>query len=186
MNFKKHITEKNVLIGLISLLLISTFLDIYTALTSPLFDIAETNPIFIITGSKIPLLILTVITTLWIIKSITKSISIFKIFLFTVICVFLTYGHFIGMITNILATERYESALEEETAREELIKEYREYNVKEKLISYHLLVGLIMVIPFFISTIAFWTSMYFYNQRKPKREKIMDEIYRLSQELKIK
>ncbi len=185
LNYKKYITEKNLLYFFIGLLLITTVLDIYTAFSSPLFEIAEMNPIYMLTGSKAPLLILTVIITLWIIKNISKSISIFKIFLFTLMTIYLTVGHSVGMYSNIMATQQYEKTIDQEK-KEELIQEYKEYDNKDKFIGYSIVVGIVMAVPVFLSMIAFIVSMHFYNKRKPQRDKITDEIYKLSSKLKVK
>ncbi len=189
MNLTKHITEKRLLYTLIGLLLLSTFLDIYTAFTSPMFEIAETNPIYVLTGSKLPLLIITFIITAWIIKNINSSLSLLKIFSFSLITIYLVLGHSVGVYSNTLATERYEATEYTETERQqirlEIIEEYTtDFDQKEKLISYSIVVGLVIILPYFLSFTAFAITIFFYNKRKSKREKIMNNIYKLFNELK--
>ncbi len=185
MDLKKYITERNLLYILIGLLLITTAIDMWTAFTSPIFEIAEMNPIYMLTGTKAPLVVLTIIITLWIIKNISKSISIFKIFLFTLMTIYLTVGHSVGAYSNILATQQYEETIDP-IEKEELIQDYREYDTKDKFMGYFILVGIVMLLPILLSMIAFYTTMYFYNKRKPQRDIIIDEIYKLSSKLKVK
>ncbi len=79
----------------------------------------------------------------------------------------------------------YETTETNEVARQELIQEYTEdYDQKEKLISYSIVVGLVILLPYFLSFTAFAITMFFYNKRKLKREKIMDNIYKLFNKLK--
>ncbi len=183
-NLTKYLTDKNLLYTLVGILLLSTFLDIYTAFTSPMFEIAETNPIYILTGSKAPLLIITFIITAWIIISLKSSISLHKIFAFSLITIYLTFGHSVGVYSNTLATDIYEETETDETARAELIEEYQNYDVKEKFISYTVLVGLVIMLPYTLSFIAFAITMYFYSKRMPQREKIIDDIYKSIKKLR--
>jgi len=180
MEVQKYITERNLLFLLIGLLLITSVLDIYTAFTSPIFELAETNPIYVITGSKVPLLILTVLITIWIIKSLSKSISIIKIFLFTIATTYLIIGHSVGMYSNIAATNEYEI---NQTA---VIERVNQYDTKAKFKSYSLVIGIAMLLPMLVSVLAFMIAMVFYNKRKPERERVIDDIYKLSIKLKSK
>ena len=186
MKFKQHLTEKNLLYTLIGMLLLSTFLDMYTAFTSPMFEIAETNPIYVLTGSKGPLLILTFIITAWIIRNLKSSISLYKIFTFSLVTIYLILGHLVGTYGNTMATNAYEASEYNGTARQEIIEEYKDYDAKEKFISYSIIVGLVLLLPYILSFIAFAITMYFFSKRKSKREKIMDEIYKLIKELNQK
>lgn len=175
---KQYLTEKNLLFLLIGLLLITTFLDVYTAFTSPIFEAAELNPIYLLTGSKAPPLILTVIITFWIIKTLNKSLSIFRIFTFTLFTIYLIAGHLVGVYSNISATERYNEA------PEETIEALKQSTSSEKFVSYSILMGIIMILPIFFSVTAFIIALFFYNKRKPERDKITDEIYRLVYKLR--
>ena len=178
MNLKQYITEKNILYLLIGILLLSTFLDIYTAFTSPIFEIGETNPIYVLTGSKGPLLLLTVVFTIWIIRSLQTSISLFKLFLFSLVLIYMTFGHFVGVYGNTITTNDYKENPEEVKAALE------NYDAQDKFVSYSMVIGMFLLLPYTLSFIAFYITMYFHNQRKPERERITDEIYKLSKRLK--
>ncbi len=183
MNPKQIITENTLFYLLIGILLLATFLDIYTAFTSPIFEIAEVNPIYVLTGSKVPLLIVTLIVTIWIVSNLNKSISLPRIFLFTSITLFLTFGHVVGVYANTVSTNQYMETESDPAARAEIIEQYQNHDMKSKLINYSLIVGVIVGLPFILTTISFVIAMYFHNQRKSKREKIMDEIYNLARRL---
>ncbi len=177
MKLKKYITEKNLIYLFISILVITTVADIYTALSSPIFQIAETNPIYVLTGSILPLLLLNIIIIIWFGRSIKNSISIPKIFVFCMITIYLSAGHLFGAWSNITTTEQYQEN------PEEFIGIVKEYNAKEKINSYMIFVGVVMVLPIVISFIAFIIAMYFYRKRQPKREKIVDKICKLTRKL---
>ncbi len=177
MNLKPYLTERNVLLVLISLLLLATFLDIYTALRLDIFEIAETNPIYVITGSKGPLLIITFIVTIWLIKNIKSQLSLFSIFTFTLMTIYLIFGHGVGIYFNISTGNEYKEN------PEEVIKKLENYNTKEKFTNYFIVIGFVMFLPYLFAIISFSIAMFFYNKRKPKREKIIGEIHKLSTKL---
>jgi len=163
-------TEKQVLYILIAVILITTVADMYTAFSSPIFEIGETNPIYVLTNSIFPLLAMTVGVTMWIIININKRISLIKIFLFSMLAIYLSLGHGFGVWSNITATESY---YQNPT---KFIESIEGVTVKEKVTAYSWLVGLVMLMPLIVSTIAFQVALFFYNKRKPKREKIIDDI----------
>lgn len=177
MKLKKYITEKNLLYLFIGILIITTIADIYTALTSPVFKIAEANPIYMLTGSVIPLLIMTIFITLWIIKHLSGSISILRIFMFCMFTVYLSVGHGFGVWSNITATNNYQENPEQymETAEG--------YEVKDKFSAYMILVGVVMLLPIMVSIVAFYVAIYFYEKRQPKREKIINKVCKLTRKL---
>ena len=177
MKLKKYITEKNLVYLLIFTLVATTIVDIYTALRTPIFQIAETNPIYVLTGSILPLLLLNIIIIIWFGRSIKNSISIPKIFVFCMITIYLSAGHLLGAWSNITATEQYQEN------PEEFIGIVKEYNAKEKINSYMIFVGVVMVLPIVISFIAFSIAMYFYGKRQPKRDKIVNKICKLTKKL---
>ena len=179
MKLKKYITEKNLLYLFIGILIITTIADIYTAVTSPIFEVAETNPIYMLTGNITPLLFLNVLIVLWIMNSLRKSISILKIFVFCMITLYLSLGHGYGIWSNVTATNEYLEDPEGVTERVE------NYEAKDKLSAYMILVGLVMLLPIVISIIAFVVAMYFYEKRQPKRNKIINQVYRLTKKLMI-
>lgn len=163
---------------LIGVLLIATFLDIYTAFTSPIFEEAETNPIYVLTGSKAPLLLVTLFFTVWVIKNIRSSISLPKLFLFTSVIIYMTFGHLVGMYSNFSTTQIYYEN------PEVVMEAIENYDTAEQIGTYSLVVGLLVMIPFMLAFGSFWITMFFYDKRKPKREKITDDIYKLASRLK--
>ncbi len=177
MKSKKYITEKNLLYLFIGILFITTVADIYTALTSPIFEIAEANPIYVFTGSVIPLLVINIVVLIWFIRSLRNSISIFKIFFFCMITLYLSVGHGFGIWSNITATNSYQEN------PEQYIETIGEYEAKDKINAYMTLVSFVMVLPIVVSTIAFSVAMYFYEKRQPKREKIVNKICKLTKKL---
>jgi len=178
MKFK--VTERRILIAFTVLLLVTTVADMYTALTSPVFQIAETNPIYVYTNSIWPLIAMTLFITSWIIVNLSKRISLTKIFLFCMLSLYLSVGHGFGAYSNIKATEQYEQDTEG------FVERIGEVTVQEKVNAYFLVVGFIMLMPLVISSIAFTAALWIYDKRKPKREKIMDKIYELAVQLKTK
>ncbi len=177
MKLKKYITEKNLVYLLIFTLVTTTIVDIYTALTSPIFFMAETNPIYILTGSILPLLLLNIVTIVWFSRNIKNSISIPKIFVFCMITIYLSAGHLFGAWSNITATKQYQEN------PEEFVEMVEEYDAKEKINAYMIFVGVVMVLPIVISFIAFSIAMYFYRKRQPKRDKIVNQICKLTRKL---
>jgi len=179
-NLSKHITENKLLWGLIVLLLLSTLLDIYTAYSSPIFELAETNPIYVITGSKAPLLIANVVVLIWIARNLTRSVSIFKIFVFSLAAIYLSTGHLVGAYANITSTNEYNEN------PEKVMAQIEQYSVKDKFTAYTWIVGLAILLPILLSITAFSIAMFFFNKRKSQREKVIDEIYKLTFRLRAK
>ncbi len=177
MKLKKYITEKNLVYLLIFVLVATTIVDIYTALRAPIFEIAETNPIYVLTGSIVPLLLLNIIIIVWFSRSIKNSISIPKIFVFCMITIYLSAGHLFGAWSNITATEQYQED------PEGFVETVEEYDAEEKIQAYMFFVGVVMVLPIVISFIAFSIAMFFYRKRQSKREKIVNEICKLTRKL---
>ncbi len=177
MKLKKYITEKNLLYSFIGVLIITTIADVYTALSSPVFEIAEANPIYLLTGSVVPLLVMTVFITIWFARNLTNSISIGKIFMFCMLTIYLSVGHGFGVWSNITATNQYQEN------PEEYIENIEVYEVKDKVTAYFILVGIVMMLPIVVSLIAFTIAMYFYEKRQPKRDKIVDKICGLTKKL---
>ena len=167
---KIELSEKQVLYALIFILIASTVIDIYTALSSPVFLIAETNPIYLLTNSVIPLLVTAVLVTAWIIVNLNNRISLIKIFVFSMISLYLSVGHGFGAWSNIYATDQYEQD------KEGFIESVKDIDVRTKITSYSMFVGVVMFMPILISIAAFYITMFFYNKRKSKREKVIDDI----------
>ncbi len=173
----KHLNERRLLYILIFILILTTAADIYTALKTPVFEIAESNPIYVLTGSTTPLFILTLIATAWIIKSLRSSISLAKIFVFVMMAVYLSLGHGFGMWSNLQADADYQQN------PEEFVEYAKSMDSVEKIQIYSILIGVVMLLPIVVSIMAFNITMFFYGKRAPKREKIMGQIYGLAQRL---
>ena len=93
------------------------------------------------------------------------------------ITIYLSAGHLFGAWSNITATESYQEN------PEEFVETIKEYDAKEKINAYMIFVGAVMVLPIVISFIAFSIAMYFYKKRQPKREKIVNQICKLTRKL---
>ena len=161
-------TERNILIILGVSLLLTTILDIYTAVTSPIFKIGESNPIYLTYG-LIPLTILNFIVLAVLLFGVQKSLKLSVIFCFVLGSIFLCYGHVIGSQSNIAATKIYEK-------NPELVTKYLQTMTKEdKMTGYKSLVFDRLLYPYLIVIIAFAFTMMIFEQRKPKREKFIQE-----------
>lgn len=165
---------------LIAVLLLSTFLDIYTAFTNPVFELAETNPIYVLTGSKLPLLAVTFLFTAWVIKNIRGSISIPRLFTFVSVTIYMIFAHGVGVYANWNTEQAYNEN------PQQVLEAIEDYNVKERIGTYSLIVGFLVLAPFILGFTSFWITMFFYDKRKPKRDKITDKIFKLVWELKKK
>ena len=64
---------------LIAILVITTAADMFSAMRLPIFKIAEANPIYVLTGSTMPLIWLNIFVVIWYSRSLKNSISIPKI-----------------------------------------------------------------------------------------------------------
>ena len=173
----KHINEKKLLYILIGILVITTIADIFSAMRLPIFEIAESNPIYILTGSTMPLIWLNIFVVIWYSRSLKNSISIPKIFIFCMMTLYLSIGHGFGIYSNITAGEEYQKN------PEGFIEYAQAITPQEKIQAYGFLVGIIMVMPIMISFLAFCIAMYFYGKRQPERDKITHAIYKLSKKL---
>ena len=171
---KQYLTEKRLLYLLIIILISSTLIDMYTALSTPAFEIAEVNPIYVLTGSVTPLVILSVIIVYFISRTLVRSISIVKIFMYVMFTIYLSIGHGVGIASNVYADKEYNED------PEKFIEEAAKVKPTEKIGLYSGLIFFVMLLPIIISVVAFHIAMYFYGKRLPKREKIMMKIYGLA------
>ncbi len=169
----KHFTEKTWLWILGGIVIISTLIDMYTAFTSPAFELGESNPLFVIFGNTFLLIILNIFIMIFLIWMVRNGITLTAIFLFTMLLLYLSAGHFLGAYSNVMATESYNEDPEAFTER------MMDVSPKDKIVNYSIVVGIFMVLPVVISTFAFIMSLYFFNKRKPKREKIYGKIRKL-------
>jgi len=166
-----HMNENTLLWILIGAMIISTIADMYTALSSPIFYIAETNPIYLLTGSTLPLIAMSIFVIYFFYTKLSKSISLYMIYFFTLLSVVLVALHGFGAWSNISAYEQYESN------PELYVESVSEISTGTKLTYYVTFVGILFSLLLGMPLIAFWVTMKFFHQRKPKRDKIVDEIY---------
>ncbi|KKM19354.1 hypothetical protein LCGC14_1656540 [marine sediment metagenome] len=176
----KWITETRVMWAIAITLIATTIIDMYTAFTSPVFFIAETNPIFLLFGSRGPLVLITIFATIWIITTINKSISLFRLYVFSLIFIYLSFGHLLGAYSNIVATQKYEQNATQ------VLELYEETTTKEKIKSYNLIVGIFMLLPVGLSVLAFFITNWLYHRRKPERDKLTIEIKKLADKIYLK
>ncbi len=176
---KFKITEKKILWTLIVLLFVTTIADLWTAFGSPVFKISESNPLFLLEGGIVTLLILTTLITVFLIRTLFKSISLTKLFIVFMFTIYLCAGHILGATTNIRATQNYYEA------PEEYVESMKQLTTDDKMQSYFWLVGLFMLLPIILSSIAFALAHKIYELRKSKREQIVDKIFELGHQLKF-
>jgi len=169
--------EQKLLWTLMGALILSTLADMYTALSSPIFKIAEINPIYILTGSVIPLIALNFIVLYWFWTKLSKSLSLYAIYFFTLLTVVLVVLHGFGVYSNLTALEQYESN------PEVYVEAIGQLSQEAKITTYFLYVGTLFLLLLGIPMIVFYSTMHFYHQRKPERDKIVDEIYEQAMKL---
>lgn len=170
--------EKIVIYILSAVLGITTILDLYTAYSSPIFTIAETNPLFMNFGVGV----LTAVNFVWmivVIRGLKKSIKLLSLFGFIMACLLLSYGHIVGMQANIEATSIYYK-------NPEKVTNYIMYNMtaEDKAQIYNTTVMDKIFIPYVISLIGFIIIFYLYNKRKPIRDKYVDDAIKLLNKVK--
>jgi hypothetical protein len=178
MKNKLFTPEKIVIYILSALLGICTILDLYTAYSSPIFTIAEANPLYMNYG----VYALTAVNFVWmvvVIMGLKKAIKLLTLFGFVMACLLLSYGHIIGMQANMEATSLYYQ-------NPEKVMNYIKYNITEetKTQEYNEVVINKIFIPYIISLIGFIIIFYLYNKRKPIRDKYVDDAIKLLNKIK--
>ena len=178
--FTRFKTEKNLLWLLIGILIITTAIDAFTAFRLPIFEIAEINPIYLLTGNVMPLIIINIFVVFWMARNLKNGISIGKIFFFVILTLYLSVGHGFGIWSNLSAGEEYEQD------PEGFIEYAQAITPKERAQAYGILVGIVMVLPIVISIIAFNIAMFFFGKRQPIRDRIIQEMLELAERLRRK
>lgn len=178
MNKELFTPEKIVIYILSAVLGITTILDLYTAYSSPIFSIAETNPLFINFGVGA----LTAVNFIWmiiVIRGLKKSIKLLTLFGFVMACLLLSYGHIVGMMANVEATGLYYK-------NPEKVTNYILYNMTatDKAQIYNDTVINKLFIPYIISVVGFIIIFYLYNKRKPIRDKYVEQATKLLNKIK--
>jgi len=178
MKFKEWFTEKRVLWIMAFLLIGSTLLDMYTAFSSPIFELAEINSLYVMYGSKLLLVFVSLITVSFFIYKLAKGMSLHSIYFFSIMIIYLSIGHFYGAYTNISAEEQFNSNPDAYTAAIESMSQQDKVNL------YTATVWAVIILPVLLGFSAFIVTMFFYNQRAPRRDKIIDDIIDNVKELK--
>ena len=164
----KYVTEKGIIIFLGVLLFVTSMIDMLTAFTSPIFKLAETNPIYVTYG-VIPLTILTFVWMYVIIKGLQKSVKMIWIFAFVMACLFLSYGHILGAQSNVKATAQYRE-------NPELVMEkIAQLTPEIKVNSYTTFMFDRILYPYMIDVLGFFIFYYLFYQRKSERDRRISE-----------
>ena len=177
MKLKMEWTEKKIVYSMMVGVILTTILDLGTALSSPIFKLAEANPIYLLTGGSSLLLFITIGFTVWILYKLKSAISLDMIFLTTLLSLYLMFGHTIGALSNVSSTVEYHKN------PEETIKQLEGYTVKEKLTVYSLVVVAFLMLPALFAFGAYYFTKKLWFQREGKREAIAWQIKKLAKKL---
>jgi len=168
MKISEWFTDKRVVFILCALLGLATVIDLYTAYSSPIFKIAETNPIYMEYGVY-PLTLLNFLIMIFIIRGMKKTIKLLTLFAFVMSCLLLSYGHILGAQSNIQATQMFHDN------PQKVLDQIHSYTPEQKQSAYNDLVFNNIFIPYIISLIGFVIIFYLYDKRKPLREKYIED-----------
>lgn len=166
--YNNFFTEKNIIILLGIILGITTIVDLYTAYTSPIFEVAETNPIFIAYGI-LPLTIMNFVYMGFLLYGMKKSIKLSWIYGFVLATIFISFGHVLGAQSNIEATGKYNYN------PEKVMEAINNTTDAERIDFYTNFVMTKLFIPFTLSFIGLLITYYLFDLRRPEREKYIDE-----------
>jgi len=167
-----NVTEKQIVWTLLILIVISTIVDLYTAVSSPIFEIAEANPLYVYTGSITLTVMAGIVVVFFIFRRFLNAVSLPTIFGYTLICLYIIGGHAFGTWTNISATSTYYENPEETIQKIEAVSD------GVRVQSYGLLM-LILFVPVVIAVVAFTVSYKIFLLRRPKREQLLAEVVKL-------
>lgn len=166
-------TERNIYITLAIILLLTTVIDIVTAVSSPVFEIAEINPIYVLTRSVLVMLSFSLlIVGFFIIRSLTR-ISMLGIFTYMMLFVYISAAHLFGAYSNVTSHQDFQADPEGYTEQVQAISS------NDKINAYMLVIGLLFMMPMFLSGIAAYLTQRIYNFRQPKRERLVELSYNL-------
>jgi len=168
----KLITENRIVYFLMAVLIITTVVDLVTALRMPLFESGETNPLYNIGGLKL-LLGFTVFYLVFIGWKVRGNVSFPSIFYIVTVLIYLSAGHLMGAGFNLTATQQYN---DDPVIFTEAIEKM---DSEDKSSFYFGVVGLFIMIPMIITFMCFFVTWKIYLLRKPKRELL----YRKAHEL---
>jgi hypothetical protein len=169
--------EQWIVIGLSAVLGLTTIFDLYTAYSSPIFHIAETNPIFLQFG-EIALTAINFVYMIVLIRMLKKSVKWAWLFAGVMAALLLSYGHVMGGLANVESTNLYLSDPDFYMAK------ILNATTEDKISHYNIFAITTILVPYIISLTGFVIIMYLYEKRKPQREKYVDEAIRLLQKWK--
>ena len=196
--------EKTLYLLMIGLLALTTFIDLYTALRSPIFHVAEANPLKVYLGNT--LLVVTIILLITVLASyyLKTQVSLQMIFAMSTFFIYVIAGHLIGAYYNIEADSQFRTHYDyEDNVYQQDSSQYRAVESKNNLVmdkykrdyekvypdkkavvtTYFSIVGLLVGVPMFLNWIAFYVAFSFYHSRRDKREVIVGEIYKKAKRL---
>lgn len=185
-------------------LVLSTLVDLLSAVGTPIFKLVESNPLWLLTNSKWPLYVGNVLVLWYLFKMYRRALNVYSIYIVLLAGSFLSVGHLVGAYTNI---EAYDGFVEQygyieeipvnsgaetvafiEQQNELALDAYEEEQERvtpiQKLKSYLSVLGVFMLLPLFISYFVFIATMRVYNERQPEREKIINQILIETEKLK--
>lgn len=158
-----QLNERYIIWALAALLGITTIFDLFTAFSSPIFVLAETNILFLNFGI-FALTGVNFIYMLIIIAGLKHSEKWFMIFAFVMACLLLSYGHVLGGISNITSTNKY---LENP---EKITEQINTFTKEQKSAYYNTFVFNNIFVPYVICLIGFSIILQLHKMRTPKRE----------------
>jgi hypothetical protein len=158
-------------------LALATIFDLWTAFSSPLFHLLETNPLYLTYGVW-PLTILNFIWIAILIIGMKKAFKLFTLFSVIMATLFIGYGHILGGMANLDATKLYY------TDNEKVMEYAEKATTQQKMDSYYEFVFERIMYPYLLCIIGFTIIFFLYKLRKPKRDKYVDEICRLAAKIR--
>lgn len=189
---------------MIVLLLLTTFIDLYTAMRSPIFHIAEANPLKLYLNNTLVFVTIIMMITLGAIYFLKSYLSLHKIFIVSTFVVYAIGGHLFGAYSNITADNQfranyaYEDNVYPQDSRQfkavesknnlvvnEFKKDYEKYYPDKKAVvtNYFSIIGLLVMVPLILNYISFYVAFSFYNSRRGKRDLIVNDIYKKARKL---
>ncbi len=198
-------TENNLWLILVFILIATPITDYGTAYLSPISHLAEANPIYILANGFFLLVTAGFVAAILFLYHLKKALSLQMIFSLALAVLFLSYGHLSGTYSNIQSSQsfldnyRYHSddyiqqspaelqpllQQQNQQALYQYQKDHQEMlQSSNRIRQYFNITSLYALIPMLLSLGAFLIALKFHNARKPEREKIVDEIHKLSKRL---
>lgn len=156
--------------------IISTIIDFWSAIKSPAFELAEVNPIYVLSGSITITLITVAVITYYALSKLWRSINFLGIYVYTYFALFLIVGHFGGAYTNVLATQVY--VADPQT----FIEAHQGVSVVEKVADYGRLLFIFMMLPFVVAVLSYLLSMKRFFETSQDRVVVIEAAVRKCEE----